>query len=380
VVNDTLTGDQCNMAGPPVEGEPDHHNPSYWASIGDEFAREARKQGGDSSENTGEHPERGSAGSEARSKKAASSVPTPFPLIAIRDVQEIVKQDWLIEPILPRFNEGSAGYIFGPEKTRKSMLLADFALSVTTGTPALGYFAVRHTGAAAGFFAEDAKGETSRRIQRLARARGVAVPQHLWLIDVPSLSLDDPEHQKRLMVTLTRIDNLKFIWLDPFVRLHHVDDNRANELAPIHTFLRVLSRECPQAVLALSHHANKLGASRGSTDFPAFGDFNLFLRRLDGHTTEVFRIDNRGGPPGQPFRYCVEDGQSEAGPTMKLVVADAPSSAGISEKEASVEDAIRAFKASHPDGSQRQCLQYLRDSGLGLKNDRFAKFWKRVQP
>jgi hypothetical protein len=251
-------------------------------------------------------------------------------------------------------------------------------LSVTTGTPALGRFAVRHTGAAVGFFAEDAKGETSRRMHRLARARGVAMPPHLWLIDVPSLSLDDPEHQERLMVTLTRIADLKFIWLDPFVRLHRIDDNRANELAPIHTFLRVLSRKCPQAVLVLSHHANKLGGSRGSTDFPAFGDFNLFLRRVDDHTSEVFRIDNRGGPPGQPFRYRVEDGQCEAGPTMKLVVADA--SPSLSDKEMAVEDVIRAFKASHPNGSQRECLQHLRDQGFGMKNERFTKFWKRVQP
>ena len=63
-------------------------------------------------------------------------------------------QSYALVGLLPRTDEGSAGYLFGPEKTRKSLGLADLALSVTTGTPAFGRFRVHHVGAAVGFFAE----------------------------------------------------------------------------------------------------------------------------------------------------------------------------------------------------------------------------------
>jgi RecA-family ATPase len=345
-----------------------------------EEARARQAEKGSVQPHTHASRHRNAADNRTSSQASSGICSEPFPLIAVRDIPEIVEQDWLVEGVLPRNDrEGSAGYIFGPEKTRKSLFLADVALSIATGTPALVHFAVRHPGAAVGFFAEDAKGETSRRLHRLARARGVAVPSHLRLIDIPSLSLTDPDHQQRLLRTLRGVEDLKFVWLDPMVRLHSVDDNRANELAPIHTFLRVLSRACPQAVLALSHHTNKLGGSRGSTDFPAFGDFNLFLRRVDPYTSEVFRLDNRGGPPGTPFRYRAEDGRCDAGATLRLVVADATPAKEIADDSDRAEEIVRRLMADNPRCSQRDAKMQLKAEGLRVGSDRFQGIWKRVK-
>src|SRR5207249_2869736 len=98
----------------------------------------------------------------------------PFGLLAIRDFPEIIEQHWLIEGLIPRFpDDGAAGYIFGPAKARKSMLLSDIAVSVASGTPALGRYEVKHSGTVVGFFAEDPRGETSRRIHRMARYREI---------------------------------------------------------------------------------------------------------------------------------------------------------------------------------------------------------------
>jgi hypothetical protein len=371
------------MSDPRHRDLPDYQNPVYWEGVGNKMAEEARAWQAEKG-SVQPHPHasrhRGTGDDQASSQLSSGISIEPFPLVAIRDIPEIVEQDWLVEGILPRNGqEGSAGYIFGPEKTRKSLLLADVALSITTGTPALGQFAVKHPGAAVGFFAEDAMGETSRRIHRLARARGVEVPAHLQLIHIPSLSLTDPNHQERLLLTLRGVEDLKFVWLDPMVRLHNIDDNRANELAPIHRFLRVLSRACPQAVLALSHHTNKLGGSRGSSDFPAFGDFNLFLRRVDAYTTEVFRLDNRGGPPGTPFRYRAEDGHCEAGATLCLVVADATPAKEIVEDNDRAEEIVRRLVADNPKCSQRDAKKQLRAEGLRVGSDRFQGIWKRVK-
>jgi len=308
---------------------------------------------------------------------AGSSV--RFPLVSVRDLPEIVEQRWLVRGLVPRYAEdGTAGYLFGPAKARKSLLLADVALSVTTGTRALGNYAVEHTGTAVGFFAEDPKGETSRRVHRLARARGVEVPANLYLIDVPALALDNLEHQARLAATLQAVDDLAFCWLDPFVRLHAIDDNRANELGPIHSFLRTLARSCPQAVFMLAHHANKLGESRGSTDFNAFGDFNLYARAPDELTTEVFRIENRGGPPGQPFQFSVEDGHADGKATMRLVVSE-PEEAQDS-RDAAIEAAIAAYRHANPKASGRDGKEHIKKLGLRIRDEQFWTVWRGAQP
>jgi len=301
-----------------------------------------------------------------------------FPLVSVRDVAEIAEQKWLVRGLIPRYgDDGTAGYLFGPAKARKSLMLADVALSVTTGTDALGAYAVEHTGTAVGFFAEDPKGETSRRVHRLARARGVEVPEKLYLIDVPALALDNLEHQARLAATLQAVDDLAFCWLDPFVRLHSIDDNRANELGPIHSFLRTLARSCPRAVFVIAHHANKLGESRGSTDFNAFGDFNLYARAPDELTTEVFRIENRGGPPGQPFQFSVEDGHADDGATLRLVVGERETAK--ENRDEAIEETIIAFKFGHPSASGRECQEHLRKLGLRVRNDLFWEIWKGVR-
>jgi hypothetical protein len=73
--------------------------------------------------------------------------------------------------------------------------------------------------------------------------------------------------------------------LDPFVRLHRIDENASAEVAPLLDFLRGLQRRYKVAIV-LVHHARK-GAShiragqalRGSSELHAWGDSNLYLRR-----------------------------------------------------------------------------------------------------
>lgn len=299
-----------------------------------------------------------------------------FELVAIRDIPEIVEQHWLVENLIPRFpNDGTAGYIFAPAKARKSMFLSDIALSVTSNTPALGKYAVKHSGTAVMFFAEDPQGETSRRIHRMARARGIDVPANLFLIKVPSLSLDNLEHQEMLMNTLTSIPDLAMAGFDPMVRLHRVNDNKAEELGPIHTFLRTLARSCPSAVLMLAHHANKEGGARGSTDYDAFGDFNLHGRKKDRLTTEISDVIVRGGSPPKPFAFTVKDGFIEGkGATMELVPKDIEEA--DEDTASAIEQQIIAFKAMNPGVRGRDALASLRKSGVRVGNNTFWEIWK----
>lgn len=301
----------------------------------------------------------------------------PLQLVAIRDVPEILNQEWLVEGLIPRFEEGSAGYFFGAPKVKKSLLLSEIALSVTSGQKVMNRFSVNRTGAAVGFFAEDPKSETSRRIHRLARGKGIDVPPNLYLIDVPGLAIDDAKQQRALAATLHSVPDLVLVWLDPMVRLHTVNDNKAEELGPIHTFLRTLSRSLPGVVIVLAHHTNHGGGARGSTDYGAFGDFNLYLESSDELTTRMRKHENRGGPPAQPFSFRIEDLAADYGPALRLVVDEREPAVVAAERASVVAHTILSFKDSHPEMKGREAMEKLRTSGLKFGNQEFWQLWKK---
>jgi hypothetical protein len=88
--------------------------------------------------------------------------------------------------------------------------------------------------------------------------------------------------------------------LDPFVRLHAIDENVSGEVAPLLGFLRSLQRDHRTAV-ALVHHARKGAghqrggqALRGSSELHAWGDSNLYLRRSGQNL--YLAIEHRAAP------------------------------------------------------------------------------------
>jgi RecA-family ATPase len=107
----------------------------------------------------------------------------------------------------------------------------------------------------------------------------------------------------------------RLLILDPFVRLHRIDENASGEVAPLLAFLRELQRRHAVAVLVV-HHAKKGAgraragqALRGSSEFHAWGDSNLYLRR-------------NGGPhEGSDLTLTVEHRAAAAMPTVTLELA-----------------------------------------------------------
>ena len=106
----------------------------------------------------------------------------------------------------------------------------------------------------------------------------------IQVITSESLRLDLADHQAMLAATVERLQP-KLLVLDPFVRLHRIDENASAEVAPLLAFLRQLQRRYALSVV-VAHHAKKGGSNlrggqalRGSSEFHAWGDSNLYLRR-----------------------------------------------------------------------------------------------------
>lgn len=121
----------------------------------------------------------------------------------------------------------------------------------------------------------------------------------IHVITAPSLRLDLVEDRQQLQATVAAVRPILLV-LDPFVRLHRIDENASSEVAPLLAYLRDLQRRFAVAVVVVHHarkgaHAIRAGqALRGSSEFHAWGDSNLYLRRVDDRL--LLGIEHRAAP------------------------------------------------------------------------------------
>jgi RecA-family ATPase len=205
------------------------------------------------------------------------------------------QQRWLVNGL---WSEQAVGIIGGEPKCGKSFLALDLAVAVAAGIPCLRRFAVGHPGRVLLYPAEDALHTVRRRLEGICAAAGVSLTElDVQVITAPSLRLDLEADRVRLEETVARLKP-RLLVLDPFVRLHRIDENVSGDVAPLLAFLRDLQRRHAIAVV-LVHHAKKGAgairagqALRGSSEFHAWGDSNLYLRR-DSNDRIVLTVEHR---------------------------------------------------------------------------------------
>ena len=208
---------------------------------------------------------------------------TPLPVTRAADLADVPRaRRWLVEEL---WGDEAVGIVGGEPKCCKSFLALDLVVSVASGAPCLRRYAVTRTGRVLLFAAEDALHVVRQRLAGIARAAGRELADlDIQVITAPSVRLDVERDRDALTET---VDTLRprLLVLDPFVRLHRIDENISGEVAPLLAYLRELQRRYHVAVV-LVHHARKGGAKlragqalRGSSEFHAWGDSNLYLRR-----------------------------------------------------------------------------------------------------
>jgi len=210
------------------------------------------------------------------------------------------EQRWLIEGL---WAEQAVGIVGGEPKCCKSFLALDLAVAVASGTDCLRRFRPATSGPVLLFSGEDPLDVVRRRLEGIARAAKIAFAGlDVHVITAPSLRLDLAADQQRLVDTV-EATRPKLLVLDPFVRLHRIDENVAAEVAPVLGYLRGLQRRFHTAVL-LVHHARKGAghlragqALRGSSELHAWGDSNLYLKR-QGERLHL-TVEHRAAPSGE---------------------------------------------------------------------------------
>jgi len=202
---------------------------------------------------------------------------------------------WMVEDL---WLEQAVGIIGGEPKCCKSFLALDIAVSVASATPCLRHFAVDKPGRVLLYAAEDPLHVVRERLYGISAAAGVRLENlDLEVITAPTLRLDLGTDRTNLAETVAAI-RPRLLLLDPFIRLHRIDENASGEVAPLLAFLRELQRLYNVAVI-LVHHARKGAgrirggqALRGSSEFHAWGDSNLYMRR-DGNDHLSLSVEHR---------------------------------------------------------------------------------------
>ncbi len=221
---------------------------------------------------------------------------------AYRLAERSEEHRWLVTGL---WSEQAVGIVGGEPKCCKSFLALDLAVAVASGTPCMRRFVVPKAGRVLLYAAEDALHIVRRRLEGIAAAAGVALTDlDIQVITVPVLRLDLDTDRRNLAETIERM-RPRLLILDPFVRLHRIDENASGEVAPLLAYLRELQRRFGVAVLVV-HHAKKGAggvragqALRGSSEFHAWGDSNLYLRR-DGDELTL-TVEQRAAASPRPI-------------------------------------------------------------------------------
>jgi RecA-family ATPase len=179
---------------------------------------------------------------------------------------------WLVESL---WAASGVGIIAGAPKALKTWFATELAIAVASGKDALARFPVKLKGPVLVYAAEDDLPAMRSRFQSVADARGVDLKDTpIYLIDLPSLRLDDDLQLRRLRATVADL-HPRLLVLDPFIRIVNLDENSSQAVSAVLGSLRALQREHDVAI-AVVHHLRKtlsghLGQQlRGSGDFAAW--------------------------------------------------------------------------------------------------------------
>jgi len=214
---------------------------------------------------------------------------------------------WLVEGLWPTNGVGILG---GAAKTTKTWFSAELSMAIAAGVPALGHFAARGQGSVLFYGAEDSLPAMRTRFEGIALARNLVLndlPIHL--LDVPSMQLNKQADATKLRNCIEALRPTMLV-LDPFVRVTSIDENSSAEVSAVLGFFRDLQRKYSVSIL-VTHHARKSASAnpnhalRGSSDFAAWSDVNLYLSRSGDLLT--LNIQHRSARTPDPVKLRLNE-------------------------------------------------------------------------
>jgi len=211
---------------------------------------------------------------------------------------EADKQRWLIDDI---WQHAGTGILSGVPKIGKTWLTLDAAVSVASGKPFLGKYAVRQ----GPVIIRSPEGSTYLLEERIAevckRKKVVQADLELYIVDRGRLYFNKPDDQELIRQAIAKVRPALFIG-DPLKNCFSGDENYTPEISQMTNFLTELSNEFGVAVWLVHHDRKSNGGDddgkgiRGSSALFGFGDSYLFLKKGKRGHINLRRIHSDAAP------------------------------------------------------------------------------------
>ena len=266
---------------------------------------------------------------------------------------------YLVESLIV---DGAVAQLVGPPKKGKTYVLLDLAISVATGMPALGRFAVGDPGPVLLVLEESGRAALHRRLDRLTRGRAIA-PTRLSEFHFSAnrrVKLDDEDWRDRLRAACHNVD-WRLIAFDPYARLKgSSDEDSQKESGPVLDFLRELRDLSSSTVLYVAHTGHEGKRQRGSSDFESYYESKLTL--VDNSGKRTLTVDHREAEGCGPFELSF--GFDAVTRTLR-----------IDADEDELARRVREYLEEHPDAPANTVV-----SAMGASRPRVLELVKRLRP
>jgi replicative DNA helicase len=192
------------------------------------------------------------------------------------------RPEWLVRELLVR---GQPVIVGGPKKTLKTSLLIDLALSLASGQPFLGKFAIERPCRVMLLSGESGEFTLQETALRVCQAKGIELARAnvLWGFDLPQLA--NPEHREVLKAGLQDA-GVEVLLFDPLYLALLAGQGaaglRAENIFDMGPLLRGVARTCLSVSVTpvLVHHARKnFGHEPLELDGLAYSGFAEFARQ-----------------------------------------------------------------------------------------------------
>lgn len=214
---------------------------------------------------------------------------------------------WLVDDLIV---DAAIVAVVGRWKTTKSYGLLDLCISIATGEPAFGRYAIPTPGPVVFVNEESGRAAMWRRLDALRRGRGIdreRLRDRLFVSPNARVKLDDPAWQTQLIDLGTMIRPRLFVF-DPLARMKAAgrDENAQTDMGVLIDFLREL-RDTTGAAVCFVHHTGHAGGDRmrGSSDLESAWESRLVWKR-DGQSPLVtIETEHREAEGSEPLQYRI---------------------------------------------------------------------------
>ena len=216
--------------------------------------------------------------------------------------QDFAEQPWLVDTLIQK---DGLGIISAPSASFKTWVSMDIAIAVAMGTPLWGQFETQQCGV---LYIDEENG--LRRLQK--RFRALNAPEDAPIHLSSFLNFKAYPSNIALVLVFAKVNNIKFIVIDSFVRVSGADENSSTDVANTFDYLRAFTKE--GIAVLINHHNRKAqkGISdpvldmRGSSDIIAAVDYHVGLSRDRlTNTLTLVQTKNRDEEEIQPFELQI---------------------------------------------------------------------------